>query len=78
MHKHNTLIYPSSKSALRSVLRSEAFPVPTLTTLSDIADEHELTENPDVPLRVQDYDNSIWKEYLIYRKDLHNVNSLIW
>ena len=40
------------------VLHCEAVPVRTFTTLPDIDDEDEVTEDTEVPLPVQDYDDS--------------------
>ena len=57
MHKKNTWIYPNLDSAIRPVLHCEAVPVPSFTTLPDIDDECGLTENPEVPLLVQDDDD---------------------
>ena len=63
---------------IRPILHCGAVPIPTFTTLSDIDDEDELTENPEVSLPVQDDDDIILKEHLIYRKHLHKVKSVIW
>ena len=58
MYKQKTWIYPNLKSAIRPVLHCEAVPVPTFTTLPGIDDEDEVTEDTEVPLPVQDYDDS--------------------
>ena len=58
MHKKKTWIYPNLESAIRPVLHCEAVPVPTFITLPDIDDDDEVTEDTEVPLPVQDYDDS--------------------
>ena len=58
MYKKKTWIYPNLESAIRPVLHCEAVPVPTFTTLPGIDDEDEVTEDTEVPLPVQDYDDS--------------------
>ena len=58
MHKKKTWIYSNLESTIRPVLNCEAVPVPTFTTLPDIDDEDEVTEDTEVPLPVQDYDDS--------------------
>ena len=57
MHKKKTWIYPNLESAIRPVLHCEAVSVPTFTTLPDIDDEDEVTEDTEVLLSVQDYDD---------------------
>ena len=59
------------------VLHCEVVPVPTFTTLPDIDDEDEVTEDTEVPLPVQDYDDSDF-EGTSHRKHLHKVSSVIW
>ena len=58
----------SLDSAIHPGLRSETVPIPTFTTLPDIDDEYNVTENAEVPLPVQDDDNDFKGTSLLQQK----------